>query len=288
MIKSMTSYGRASQEFGQREYLVEIKTVNHKYNDITIRMSKNLSYLEDNIRKLVLNYVSRGKLDVYIEVNDYSEDGNKIRLNRELIKSYVRELKEIAEENYIINDISIMNIMKLPDTLRVKADNEIIEQELMQVLSQALENLMEMRTIEGCKIEQDIQKRIESIEKEIIVIEEKSHGLIDKYREKLREKIAEICNENIDESRLAQEVVIYADKTSIQEELTRIKSHCNQFRITLSSNENSGKKLDFILQEMNREINTIGSKANCLDITNCVIKVKTEIEDIREQVQNIE
>lgn len=288
MIKSMTSFGRASMEIDAREYLVEIKTVNHKYNDINIKINRNLSYLEDNIRKLVLEYISRGKIEVYVEANDYSEEGKEIKINKDLIHSYVKELNEIAEENNITNDISIMQILKLPDTLKIKSGNDIMEQEVLQCTRQALENLIEMRTIEGNKISQDIQTRIQNIEDKIETIETQSDGLVEKYREKLKERISEICKETIDEGRLAQEVVIYADKTSIQEELTRLKSHCNQFRKTLELDRNIGKKLDFIIQEMNREINTIGSKANCLDITNSVIEVKTEIEDIREQIQNIE
>lgn len=288
MIKSMTSFGRASMEIDAREYLVEIKTVNHKYNDINIKINRNLSYLEDNIRKLVLEYISRGKIEVYVEANDYSEEGKEIKINKDLIHSYVKELNEIAEENNITNDISIMQILKLPDTLKIKSGNDIMEQEVLQCTRQALENLIEMRTIEGNKISQDIQTRIQNIEDKIGTIETQSDGLVEKYREKLKERISEICKETIDEGRLAQEVVIYADKTSIQEELTRLKSHCNQFRKTLELDRNIGKKLDFIIQEMNREINTIGSKANCLDITNSVIEVKTEIEDIREQIQNIE
>ena len=288
MIKSMTSFGRASLKVGQREYLVEIKTVNHRYNDITVKITKSFSYLEDIVRKQVLNYISRGKIDVYIEVNDYSEYGKEIKLNRELIRSYVKELTEISQENGIPNDISIMKILELPDTLRVKNQNDTIEQELIQCLTQALENLMEMRILEGNKILHDIQKRLRNIENNIKEIEEKSVGLVDKYREKLEERMLELCNEKIDDSRLAQEIVIYADKTSIEEEIIRLKSHCNQFKLVMDSNENSGKKLDFIIQEMNRETNTIASKANCLDITNATISIKSEIENIREQIQNVE
>jgi len=288
MIKSMTSFGRASLEIDKREYLVEIKTVNHKYNDINIRINKNLSFLEDGIRKQILNYISRGKVDVYVEINDFSELGKTIKFNRELINSYIKELSDIAEENKIINDVSVMNIMKLPDVFKVKDGNELIEQEVQQCVTQALENLMEMRLLEGNKISQDLLNRLNNIENGIIEIEKLSEGLVDKYREKLKERISELTNGQIDESRLIQEVVIYADKTSIQEELIRLKSHCEQFVIALDDNKNSGKKLDFIVQEMNREINTIASKANCLDITNLVIAIKTEIEDIREQIQNVE
>lgn len=288
MIKSMTSFGRASFEIDTREYIVEIKTVNHKYNDINIKINKNLSYLEDNIRKLILNYISRGKVEVYIEVNDYSEETKEILINKQLVKSYVKELNELATENNIVNDISIMNILKLPDILKTKCVNDKIEPEILQCVTQALEKLTQMREFEGNKISQDIKNRLDKIEAKINEISILSKDLISKYREKLEERISEICNYSIDESRLAQEIVIYADKTSIQEELTRLKSHCQQFRKTLDSEGNIGKKLDFIVQEMNREINTIASKANCLDITNLVIEIKTEIENIREQIQNVE
>ena len=288
MIKSMTSFGRASFEIDTREYIVEIKTVNHKYNDINIKINKNLSYLEDNIRKLILNYISRGKVEVYIEFNDYSEEINEILINKQLVKLYVKELNELATENNIVNDISIMNILKLPDILKTKCVNDKIEPEILQCVTQALEKLTQMREFEGNKILQDIKNRLDKIEAKINEISILSKDLISKYREKLEERISEICNYSIDESRLAQEIVIYADKTSIQEELTRLKSHCQQFRKTLDSEGNIGKKLDFIVQEMNREINTIASKANCLDITNLVIEIKTEIENIREQIQNVE
>lgn len=288
MIKSMTSFGRKNLEMDKRDYLVEIKTVNHRYNDVNIKISKNLSYLEENIRKTVLNLVSRGKIEVYIEVNDYSDEGKEIKLNRDLIKSYITELNAIASENNITNDISVMNVLKLPDVLKVKNENEVIEKELMECLSGALDNLMEMRLAEGKKIAEDLITRLSKIENAVNEIEEKSKGLVDAYRQKLTERITDLTNGKIDETRLAQEVVIYADKTSIQEELTRLRSHCNQFKNNLNSEQTVGKKLDFIVQEMNREANTIGSKANCLDITNSIIQVKTEIEDIREQIQNIE
>lgn len=289
MIKSMTSFGRASFEAGPREYLVEIKTVNHKYNDISIKINRNLSYMEDNIRKLILNYISRGKIEVYIEVSDYSEDGKQIKINKELVKSYINELNELALENNILNDMSVMNILKLPDVLKIKSGNDIIEQEIIQCVTQALENLMEMRLLEGNKIAQDIENRLDILEEKIKQIEIYSKDLVPKYKQKLEERIKEILdNDLIDKNRLAQEVVIYSDKTSIQEELTRFKSHCNQFRKSLSATGNIGKKLDFIVQEMNREINTIASKANCINITDLVIEVKTEVENVREQIQNIQ
>lgn len=289
MLRSMTSFGRAAFEKDTREYLVEIKTVNHKYNDITVKINKNLSYLEDSIRKLVLEYISRGKIEIYIDINDYSEDGNQIKINRELVKSYVMELTKIANENNITNDISAMNILKLPDVLKVRKDNEIIETEILYCAKQALENLLEMRILEGGKISQDLLNRLENIVRLVNEIENHSKELVSKYKEKLEERIKQITKEGIvDENRLAQEIVIYADKISITEELTRLKSHCLQFKLAVEETVNVGKKLDFIVQEMNREINTIASKANCINISNLVISVKTEIENIREQIQNVE
>ena len=244
MVKSMTSFGRAALNFEKREYLIEIRTVNHKYNDITFKMDKSLYYLEDELRKKILTYISRGKVEVYIDIKNYEEKVNNIVFNKELIKAYVNQLNEIAEENNIKNDISIMQIIKLPDAIDFKCEENVITEELMQCLTNALDNVMEMRAIEGEKISQDIISRIKTIENNIQLIQNKSDELLNKYRIKLAERVEELCEGNkLDDVRLAQEVVIYADKTSINEELTRLNSHCNQFRLTLKENGNIGKDI---------------------------------------------
>ena len=293
MIRSMTGYGKQSLNVDGREYQIEIKSVNHRYLDINIKMPKTLSYLEETVKKEISEKIKRGKVDVFITYENNSKEGRNITINKELAKLYIEQLKELAEEEKISSNIEVMEIAKFPDILTIKADeeDEKIKQEIIQVTTEATNKIVEMKAIEGEKIAQDLLQRISKIENKIMEISSKSTGLIEEYVVKLEKRIQEILKtEEIDKSRIAQEVVIYADKCSIQEEITRLKSHIYQFRnlITNNQNETIGKKLDFIIQEMNRETNTIGSKANNLEITNGVIDIKTEIENIREQIQNIE
>ena len=293
MIRSMTGYGKQSLNVDGREYQIEIKSVNHRYLDINIKMPKTLSYLEETVKKEISEKIKRGKVDVFITYENNSKEGRNITINKELAKLYIEQLKELSEEEKISSNIEVMEIAKFPDILTIKADeeDEKIKQEIIQVTTEATNKIVEMKAIEGEKIAQDLLQRISKIENKIMEISSKSTGLIEEYVVKLEKRIQEILKtEEIDKSRIAQEVVIYADKCSIQEEITRLKSHIYQFRnlITNNQNETIGKKLDFIIQEMNRETNTIGSKANNLEITNGVIDIKTEIEDIREQIQNIE
>ncbi len=293
MIRSMTGYGKQSLNVDGREYQIEIKSVNHRYLDINIKMPKTLSYLEETVKKEISEKIKRGKVDVFITYENNSKEGRNITINKELAKLYIEQLKELAEEEKISSNIEVMEIAKFPDILTIKADeeDEKIKQEITQVTTEATNKIVEMKAIEGEKIAQDLLQRISKIENKIMEISSKSTGLIEEYVVKLEKRIQEILKtEEIDKSRIAQEVVIYADKCSIQEEITRLKSHIYQFRNLITSNQNEaiGKKLDFIIQEMNRETNTIGSKANNLEITNGVIDIKTEIEDIREQIQNIE
>ncbi len=293
MIRSMTGYGKQSLSIEGREYQIEIKSVNHRYLDINIKMPKTLSYLEDTIKKEISEKIKRGKIDVFITFENNSQEGKNIKINKELAKLYINQLKELAQEEKISSNIEVIEIAKFPDILTIKVDeeDEKIKQEIMQTTQEATNKIIEMKNIEGEKIAQDLLQRISNIENKIMEISEKSTGLIQEYVVKLEKRIQEILKtEEIDKSRLAQEVVIYADKCSIEEEITRLKSHIYQFKNLISNNENEtkGKKLDFIIQEMNRETNTIGSKANNLEITNGVIDIKTELEDIREQIQNIE
>ena len=292
MIRSMTGYGKQSLIVEKREYQVEIKSVNHRYLDINIKLPKSISYLEDTIKKEISAKIKRGKIDVFITFENNSQEGKNITINKELAKLYIEQLKQLAQEEKISSNIEVMDIAKLPDILVVKNDeeDERIQNELIEVVQGAISKIIEMKNVEGSKIEQDLLQRIDKIENKIMEISAKSTGLIEEYVVKLEKRIKEILKtEELDKSRLAQEVVIYADKCSIEEEVTRLKSHIYQFRNLISNNnETIGKKLDFLIQEMNRETNTIGSKANNLEITNGVIDIKTELEDIREQIQNIE
>ena len=291
MIKSMTGYGRAKLSKDDREYQIEIKSVNHRYLDISVRIPKQLSYLEEIIKKEIAKKVKRGKIDVFVTFENNSLEGKEIKINTELAKAYINELKKLAEKENILSDIQVTEISKYPDVLNIQSsqDDEKITEEVLETITIATDNLVQMRETEGNKISEDLLKRLNIINKKVEEIAKLSTGLIEEYVVKLEERIKEILkNQEIDKARLAQEVVIYADKCSIEEEVTRLNSHISQFKNLLNSNEAIGKKLDFIIQEMNRETNTIGSKANNLEITNGVIDIKTEIENIREQVQNIE
>ena len=292
MIKSMTGYGKSSLSINSREYQVEIKTVNHKYIDTNIKMPRIISYLEEEIRKTISSKIKRGKIDVSINFENYSKDGNDVKINTELAKIYIQNLRKLAEEENLSADIQVTDITKMPDVLIIKnvLDENIIKEEIKQVLNDAIEQLLVMREKEGIKISEDILNKLGQIENKVEEIFSLSTGLIEEYVVKLEARVKEILKtEEIDKSRLMQEIVIYADKCSVEEEITRMKSHISQLReLIKNSDEPSGKKMDFIIQEMNRETNTIGSKANNLEITDRVVAIKTILEDIREQIQNVE
>ncbi len=291
-MNSMTGFGRAKLEIDTREYTIEIKSVNHKYSDITVKAPRNLLYLEDKIRKSVLNKISRGKIDIYITYANYGIEGRNVIINKELAKAYIEELKKLAEETEIEGKIRVTEISKLPDVLNVQELDESEDlqwKELSQCLDMALENFIQMRHSEGEKIKQDLIERLDKVEKNVNEIYTLSSRLVEDYIVKLEQRVNELLKtEVVDQSRLAQEIVIYADKCSIEEELTRLKSHTSQFREMIKDEKPVGKKMDFLMQEMNRETNTIGSKSVSLDITNLVVDIKTILEDIREQIQNIE
>ena len=256
----MTGFGKYNDIMNDREYQIEVKSVNHRYLDISVKLPRQLSYLEDVIKKEVSTSIKRGKIDIFITFNNNSQEGRELKIDKDLAKTYIKEIKDISREEDIEPTIDFVELLKLPDVLNLKynQEDEQIKQEVIGVLKVAINQLVKMRNEEGNKIYDDLMKRIDTVESKIIKISEKSTGLIQEYVVKLEGRVKEI------------------------------KSHISQFRNLLQSNEAVGKKLDFIIQEMNRETNTIGSKSNCLDITNNVIDIKTELEDIREQIQNIE
>ena len=291
MIKSMTGYGKSSLCINSREYQIEIKAVNHKYIDVNIKLPRIISYLEDEIRKYIISRIKRGKIDITITFENYGKDGNNIKINTELAKFYIESLKKLAEEENLSTEINVTEITKMPDVLTIKNDinEDEIKQELLQVLKEATDQLIEMRKKEGTKISVDILNKIDQIEIKTNEILGLSTGLIEEYVVKLEARIKDLLKtDELDKARLMQEVVIYADKCSIEEEVTRLKSHISQLRNLINIDEPTGKKMDFLIQEMNRETNTIGSTSNNLDITNDVITIKTILADIREQIQNIE
>ncbi|MBR3673003.1 MAG: YicC family protein [Clostridia bacterium] len=291
-MKSMTGFGRSKLEINSREYIVEIKSVNHKYSDISIKLPRNIMCFEEKIKKIISNNISRGKVDVFVTFNNYSEEGKDVVINKELAQNYINQLKELAQENGLDDKIRVTEITKMPDVLQLKiqdAESDVIWQELEKCVTEAVNNFVEMREVEGERIKQDLLTRINNVESLVNSIFSNTTGLIEEYVVKLRERIKEILSTDVvDEARLAQEIVIYADKCSVEEELTRLRSHISQFRSLLETKEPVGKKIDFLIQEMNRETNTIASKSVKLEITNLAIEIKTAIEDIREQVQNIE
>ncbi len=292
-MKSMTGFGRAKLEKNDRIYNIEIKSVNHKYSDISVKLPKSLIYVEDKIKKQISLKIARGKIDVFVSFENYSAKGKDIIVNEELVKKYLEKFKLLAEQNNLSQEIPVAEIIKLPEVLTIKEtedEEDAIQSELLECLEQAINNFVEMREAEANKIKEDLEARINDVEQSVQKISTYSTRLVEEYVVKLEERIKEILKTDvIDEARLAMEVVLYADKCSVEEELTRLKSHIDQFRTLINSKEGPvGKKLDFLIQEMNRETNTMGSKSGSLEITNLVVDIKTKLEDIREQIQNIE
>lgn len=291
-MKSMTGFGRNKIERNGREYTIEMKSVNHRYQEISVKLPRSLGSMEETIKKQVTNVVSRGKVDVFVTFNNYSEEGKNVIINQELALNYVRELKRLAKEADIQGEISVTEVFQMPDVLTLKIEDEeseMIKDEITQCLQGTLESFINMREQEGNAIKLDLAARITRVEEIVKHISIASTGLLEEYVVKLEERMKQLLKTDVvDKDRLAQEIVIYADKCSIEEELTRLNSHILQFKSLLEQEIPVGKKLDFLLQEMNRETNTIGSKSAGIEVTNEVITLKTELEDIREQIQNIE
>ena len=293
MAISMTGFGRGEYKDDNYQFLVECKTINHKYADINIRLPRKLSFLEDKARILVKDYIKRGRVDLYIKLDLLGSEDVNLKFDEELATQYVSILKQIKDKFDLVDDISVMNIAKFPDVIKTE-EKEDDEDKLWSMLKVALENallkLKEMRSEEAKKLAEDIQNRCDLLKNYIEDIEKYSYNVVIDYKEKLKNRISDMLEDPsiIDESRLAQEVAIYADKSSITEEIVRFKSHIEQLKNTVVKNESIGRKIDFLIQEMNRETNTIGSKSSDLNITNLVVEVKSELEKIREQIQNIE
>ena len=294
MIKSMTGFGRSEYTDGKRSIIVEIKSVNHRYSDITIKMPRRYSFAEDRLKGAVKDIARRGKIDVSIMVENITEDDTNIRLNHMVARQYYDNLRELQKEFEVGGDITLQFLATMPDVMKaipdVEDEEEIFRSLQIPVLD-AAKKLDGMRTVEGAKLAEDIIQRGDFIRNCVKEIEVRSPEVTKAYVEKLRERIRELIGSNVTlpEDRILVEAAIFADKCSITEELVRLDSHIIQLNsIITKSNQPDGKKLDFLVQEMNREANTIGSKANDIEITNKVLEIKSEIEKIREQVQNIE
>lgn len=294
MVKSMTGFGRGtSSEESSRSFSVELKSVNHRYLDISARMPKSMISLEEKIRKIINERLNRGKVDVFITYKNYGDLHGEAVLNEALADSYYKALKSIKDRyEEAKDDISISLIARFQDVIKIEEKEENMEEiwsELKFCLEDALSMLIEMREIEGEKLKDDIILKCDSIKALVDRIEIKAPKVVKEYKIKLEERIKELSeNITLDDNRISVEVAFFADKASIDEEITRLNSHIIQVKDTLELNEPIGRKLDFIVQEMNREANTIASKSQDLEITNMVLDIKNNIEKIREQVQNLE
>ncbi|KYH29946.1 YicC/YloC family endoribonuclease [Clostridium colicanis] len=293
MVRSMTGFGRGmTREGTSRSFIIEIKSVNHRYFDLNIKIPRNLLSLENKIRETIKAKINRGKVDVFINQSIYENDDVEVYFNEKLADSYLACLKKIKDRYEVIDDISVSLIAKFPDVITAEKKEENLEEiwsNLREPLNEAIDSLIKMRENEGTKLREDIIVKCTAIGELVSQIEEKSPLVVEDYKNKLNSRIAELLNTSeVDDTRIAMEVALFADKAAIDEEIVRLKSHIAQLKQTLDKDEPIGRKLDFIVQEMNRETNTISSKANDLGILNLTINVKNYIEKIREQIQNIE
>lgn len=292
-IKSMTGYGKAQKTVGGKVINVEIKSVNHRYFDFNAHNAKSFSFMEDQMKKVVSKHISRGKIDLYLYVEFVESDGSEVVINRPLLESYLKAFGQLSDDYDLRNISSVTDVFRIPDVLSVQCadlDEEQLSGEILPILEEALDAYDAMRGIEGKRLAEDCLAKLEHIEENVAKIEKLVPESLVKYRARLEKKISEVLeNREIDEARVLTEVAIFADKIAVDEEMVRLRSHIAQFKdYLLNSSQPIGKKVDFLIQEMNREINTTGSKCNHIEITALVLEVKSEIEKIREQIQNIE
>lgn len=292
MIKSMTGFGRCEITEKERKITVEMKAVNHRYLDVNIKMPKKLNFFESSIRSLLKEYIQRGKVDIFITYEDYTENNVTLKYNKELAAEYVKYIGQMAEDFSLNNDLQACSLSRYPEVLSMEeqtVDEEALWATLEKAVRGAAEQFVETRIKEGSNLLEDLFQKLEVMLGYVEEIEKRSPQIIAEYRQKLQDKVNELlADTQIDESRLATEVTIFADKICTDEETVRLKSHILATKETLSQGGSVGRKLDFIAQEMNREANTILSKANDLTVSDIAINLKTDIEKVREQIQNIE
>lgn len=292
MIKSMTGFGRCEIVGNNRKFTVEMKSVNHRYLDVNIRIPKKLSFFESAVRTELKNYISRGKVDVFISYEDFSENTSSVRYNREIAEEYLMYLRQMAQDFNLEEDVRVSTLSKYPEVFTME-EQSLDEEELWKGLQKAIDGAAQMfvrtRIEEGEHLKEDLTGKLNGMLKLVDFVAERSPQIVTEYREKLEEKVRELLEDTaVDESRLLTEVTLFADRVCVDEEIVRLRSHIETTGKTLNEGGSVGRKLDFLAQEMNREANTILSKANDLDISNCAIELKTEIEKVREQIQNIE
>lgn len=293
MAISMTGFG--SGEFKNEDWIfqVECKSINHKYSDVSIRMPRKIAFMEERLRKLAKDYIKRGRMEIFVKFERLSSNSSCLKYDESLATQYFEVLSKI-KSNFSLNDeISAKTIASFPDVVKVeesKDDEDLIWSMLNDAATKAFVSLIEMRKDEGSKLALDIVNRCDIMSNYVDEVENSTDGVIEEYKEKLHQRIKEILDDKffVDDTRLAQEVAIYVDKSNITEEIVRFRSHIDQLKTTVDKNTVVGRKLDFIIQEMNREVNTMGSKSSDIKITNAVVEMKSELEKVREQVQNIE
>lgn len=292
MIKSMTGYGRYQEIIDNRDILVEIRSVNHRYYEFSARVPRNMGYLEEKLKSFVKESISRGKVEVLVTINNIEGKDEQISVNMGVASGYVEALKQANLQLELPNDLTLSQIARFPDVfsvIKTPDDENEIWKVVKSVAEKSIEKFIDMRTIEGEKMFNDINSKLDTIEKMVSIVEEQSPKTVDAYRKKIYEKLSEILEtKDIDENRIITECALLSEKLAVDEETVRLRSHISQFRDLIKSNEPVGRKLDFLVQEMNREVNTTGSKAQDIVITKLVVEMKSELEKIREQIQNIE
>lgn len=292
MLKSMTGYGRARMETSGYDVCVEIKSVNNRYLDVSVRCPRAYGFMEERLKKLTAEYTTRGKVDIYVTVDKISGSGTVVIYDKDLLESYITALREIQSKYSLTDDISVANVAQYRDIFtqtKEDEDDEVIREAVLNAARAAFDDYTAMRAAEGERLCENMLEKLDYIEKKRLEIELLAPNAVKAYREKLTEKITELIGAaQLDPARILTEAAIFADRVATDEETTRLASHIKQFKTILSSDEASGRKLDFLTQELNREVNTIGSKANDIEISKIVVDLKSEIEKIREQIQNVE
>lgn len=292
MIRSMTGFGRGEIFKDNLRFFIEVKTVNHRYCDCTIKMPRKFTFIENRVKKHLKKYVVRGKVDIFITFESENEQDCFVNFNSILLENYLNNFSKISQEYNIKNDISMSNVINLPDVIKQETsqfDETLIWDILVEALDKAFMNLVEMRQREGQLLAQDLRLKLNNLEKIINEIKQRAPFVVQSYKKRLEDNVQKIIGNNeVDQSRMVTEIAIFADKCSIDEEVVRLESHTKHMSEILNSENVAGRKLDFLTQEMNRESNTIGSKANDMEISKLSIELKSEIEKIREQIQNIE
>lgn len=292
MIRSMTGYGRCQETVSGKDITVEIKSVNHRYFEFSSKVSRGYGFLEDKLKNFVQSLVSRGKIDVYVSIVSVDDGAVVVELNKSLASGYISALGALADEYGLENDVTVSTLARYSDIFTVRRapeDEAAVWKAVSGVAQKAVDNFIRMREIEGARLRDDISHRLDLILESVALVEEKSPETLEQYRSRLRAKIEEVLSDTkIDEQRLLTECAIFADRIAVDEETVRLRSHIDQFHMIMDSDEPIGRKLDFLVQEINRETNTIGSKAQNTEIAHTVVGIKAEIEKIREQIQNIE